>query len=173
MALLHESLYRSGIFASADLGIYLRELATHTFRAHTNNANIHLHLELESITVSMDQATPCGLMVNELISNSLKHAFPDQAHGDIRVSLQRLGTDGQVRLCISDNGQGMPDDLEQRCERTLGLRLVRDLASQMHGKLATSYLSNTEFVVIFIPDLPQALTSMITPEYSERQREFV
>jgi PAS domain S-box-containing protein len=173
MALLHESLYRSGIFASADLGAYLRELATHTFRAHVNSSAIHLHLELQSVTVSMDQATPCGLMVNELISNSLKHAFSGRSEGEIRVTLQHIGVEGQVRLHISDNGRGMPDDFEARCERSLGLRLVRDLAIQMQGKLETFYRQNTEFTVIFIPDLPQALPIITTPDSMARQREFV
>lgn len=173
MALLHESLYRSGIFASADLGAYLRELATHTFRAHVNNAAIHLQLDLESVTVSMDQATPCGLMVNELISNSLKHAFSGRADGEIRLTLQHVGSEGKVRLCISDNGRGMPEDLETRCERSLGLRLVTDLASQMHGKLETSYQPNTEFTVVFIPDTPQRLMATNTPDSTARQREFV
>jgi two-component sensor histidine kinase len=167
MALLHESLYRSGIFASADLGAYLRELATHTFRAHVNNAAIHLHLELQSVTVSMDQATPCGLMVNELISNSLKHAFSGRSDGEIRLTLQRVGVEGQVQLCISDNGIGMPDDLEARSERSLGLRLVKDLASQMQGKLETCYQPTTEFTVMFIPDVPQTLTTN-TPDSTAR-----
>jgi PAS domain S-box-containing protein len=173
MALLHESLYRSGIFASADLGAYLRELATHTFRAHVKNAAIHLHLELQSVTVSMDQATPCGLMVNELISNSLKHAFLGRSEGEIRVTLQHVGSEGQVRLCISDNGRGMPDDFETRCDRSLGLRLVTDLALQMQGKLETSFKPNTEFTVVFIPDVPQALTTTNTPKPTAQQREFV
>ncbi|WP_395011996.1 histidine kinase dimerization/phosphoacceptor domain -containing protein [Undibacterium sp.] len=172
MALLHESLYRSGIFASADLGAYLRELATHTFRAHVKNAAIHLHLELQSVTVSMDQATPCGLMVNELISNSLKHAFSGRSEGEIRLTLQHVGVDGQVRLCVSDNGQGMPDDLETRCERSLGLRLVTDLAHQMQGKLETSYQPNTEFTVVFVPDVPQALRTT-TPDSTAGKRELV
>ena len=173
MALLHESLYRSGIFASTDLASYLRELATHNFRAHVNNSAIHLHLELESVTVSMDQATPCGLMVNELISNSLKHAFSESSNGEIRLTLQHVGVDGQVRLRISDNGRGMPDDLEARCERSLGLRLVADLARQMHGELETSYQPITEFTVVFVPDVPQTLTTMNAHGSSSKQREFV
>ncbi|MFZ6801052.1 histidine kinase dimerization/phosphoacceptor domain -containing protein [Undibacterium sp. Di24W] len=173
MALLHESLYRSGIFASADLGAYLRELATHAFRAQVNRTGIHLHLELETVTVSMDQATPCGLMVNELISNSLKHAFSGRPDGEIRLTLQRLGVEGQVRLRISDNGIGMPDDLDMRSERSLGLRLVKDLASQMQGKLETCYQPNTVFTVMFIPDLPQPTTTINAPNSTVRPREFV
>ncbi len=173
MALLHESLYRSGIFASADLGAYLRELATHTFRAHVNHTGIRLHLELESVTVSMDQATPCGLMVNELISNSLKHAFVGRSDGEIRLTLQHVGVGGQVRLRIIDNGLGMPVDLEARCERSLGLRLVKDLANQMLGKLETCYHPGTEFTVVFVPDLPQRLTTINTPNSTALQRELV
>ncbi len=112
-------------------------------------------------------------MVNELISNSLKHAFSESSNGEIRLTLQHVGVDGQVRLRISDNGRGMPDDLEARCERSLGLRLVADLARQMHGELETSYQPITEFTVVFVPDVPQTLTTMNAHGSSSKQREFV
>jgi PAS domain S-box-containing protein len=173
MALLHETLYRSGIFASADLGAYLKELATHAFRAHVNRTGIQLHLGLESVTVTMDQATPCGLMVNELISNSLKHAFPEDMEGEIRLTLNAIGTEGQIRLCVSDNGQGMPEDLAARCEMSLGLRLVTDLARQMGGQLHTSYHPITEFSVLFTPDLAQQLHTDNLPGSIKPKSELV
>jgi PAS domain S-box-containing protein len=173
MALLHESLYRTGIFASADLGAYLRELATHAFRAHISSAGIQLHVDVVSVNVTMDQATPCGLLVSELISNSLKHAFPDGLHGEIRLSLQPYGEAGQMRLCVSDNGQGMPEDFAKRCERSLGLRLVTDLAKQMRGELTVIHHPNAQFAVVFVSDLAKTSHSVLSPELRRRQEVLI
>ena len=169
MALLHESLYRSGIFASADLGAYLKELATQAFRAQMRNDKVMLRLDLESVRVSMDQATPCGLMVNEIFSNSLKHAFPDGLGGEVRVSLHALEGTEQVRIRVSDSGIGLPDDIEERSTHSLGLQLVADLAHQIGGQLvinegqanrADNATRQTVFDVIFTPVMaPQTTVS--------------
>ena len=136
MALLHESLYRTGIFASVDLAAYLKNLATQAFRAMSAPAgNIRLVLDLAPVSVSMDLATPCGLLVNELISNCLKHAFVGVDSGEVRLALQPVPDSGLVRLRISDTGRGLPDDFEERRESSLGLHLATDLARQMGGHL--------------------------------------
>ncbi len=88
MALLHETLYRSGTFAAVDLGVYLRHLATQSFRALTvRTDSVKLDLRLDSVNVEMDQAIPCGLLVNELISNCMKHAFPDDRARSLGLQL--------------------------------------------------------------------------------------
>lgn len=141
MALLHETLYRTGTFASIDLASYLRQLATQAFRAQSNGA-VRLSLQLESAQVSMDQATPCGLLVNELISNALKHAFPVGHGGEIELALHAVtppvGDAPQWCLCVSDNGVGLPADFEVRRAQSLGLQLATDLARQLGGSLAIS-----------------------------------
>lgn len=136
MALLHETLYRSGIFASADLADYLGELATQAFRAQASGgAVIGLKLDLDKAMVSMDQATPCGLMVNELISNCLKHGFPDGRTGEVVISLKIDESANQVQLRVSDNGIGLPPDFEAKREASLGLQMASDLARQIGGSL--------------------------------------
>lgn len=136
MALLHESLYRSGIFASADLAHYLRELATQVFRAQANTGNgVELKLDLASVTVSMDQATPCGLLVNELISNCLKHGFPNGRKGEVMLTLSLMPDAHHAVMTVSDNGVGLPADFELKRKASLGLQLASDLAIQIGGWL--------------------------------------
>ena len=136
MALLHESLYRSGTLASIDLGVYLGQLSTQAYRAQlTNSGAVHLELHLGSVQVGMDQALPCGLLINELISNCMKHGFPDGAAGHISIDLQPLDKDKHWRLRVSDDGVGLPADFEEKRKSSLGLQLVVDLARQIGGEL--------------------------------------
>lgn len=138
MALLHEALYRSGTFASVELGGYLKQLATQAFRVQ-GNGMVRLDLRLSPAQVSMDVATPCGLLVNELITNALKHAFPPGRGGEILIELHALPTEKDApplwRLRVRDNGIGLPADLDVRREHSLGLQLAADLAKQLGGTL--------------------------------------
>ena len=136
MALLHESLYRSGTFAGVDLAGYLKQLVTKAFRAQTTApGTIQLQLDLASVHVEMDQAVPCGLLVNELLSNALKHGFPAGHPGTLRVDLQPVAGGPSWRLSVSDTGVGLPADFEARRAQSLGLQLVADLAGQLRGTL--------------------------------------
>ena len=156
MALLHQSLYRSGIFASADLGAYLQELASQAFRAQATGANaVRLKLDLERIMVSMDQAAPCGLLANELIANCFKHAFPDGSEGEIHLGLRVLPGSHKVRLSVSDSGVGLPSDFMSRRENSLGLQLVADLARQIGGTLEIVVGPTAQFIIDFVPDIPR------------------
>jgi two-component sensor histidine kinase/ABC-type amino acid transport substrate-binding protein len=152
MALLHETLYRAGIFASVDLGGYLKQLATQAFRAQSSGA-VRLSLLLDTVPVSMDQATPCGLLVNELLSNALKHAFPVGQGGEIQVALHAehasAGLAPQWCLRVSDNGVGLPADFEVRRMSSLGLQLATDLARQLGGALDISAPSDPGTGAIF------------------------
>ncbi len=151
MALLHETLYRSGIFASADLAHYLRELAIQAFRSHNNlnGGEIRLELDLHSVSVSMDMATPCGLIVNELISNCLKHAFPDGRGGIVKISLQPNSETNAVCMAVSDTGIGLPVDFLHRREQSLGLQLVDDLVAQIGGELSIESDGGSAFKILF------------------------
>lgn len=139
MALLHESLYRSGTFASVDLGNYLGQLATQAFRAQVSHADlVLLRLNMGTVRVGMDQAISCGLLVNELISNCLKHGFPDGRAGEVEVSLwpagpENQGLNAQWCLSVSDTGAGLPLDFESRPKTSLGMQLVDDLSKQLEG----------------------------------------
>lgn len=135
MAMLHETLYRNGTFATVDLGSYLKQLASQSFRALMAGAeSVKLRLDLNSVTISMDQATPCGIIVNELISNCLKHGFPGGRSGEVRIALKPL-EGGQCCLSVSDTGVGLPADFTAQRSSSLGLQLVASLAAQLGGAL--------------------------------------
>lgn len=137
MALLHESIYRAGTFASIDLGSYLSEVATQTFSTLlASPASIQLRLELGSVQVGLDQATPCGLLVSELLSNALKHGFPDERTGEVWLTLKPMDASKHWRLSVTDNGVGLPEDFESKRQESLGLQLVSSLATQMGGVLS-------------------------------------
>jgi PAS domain S-box-containing protein len=166
MALLHETLYRSGIFASIELAGYLKQLATQTFRAQASGSGaVRLELELAPVQVSMDQATPCGLLVNELISNCLKHGFPEGRSGEVRITLQRVPLDHdapspdrgavRVRLCVRDTGVGLRGDFKTLCGQSLGLQLVSDLTRQIDGVLEIGQGPGASFAIVFTADLAQ------------------
>jgi two-component sensor histidine kinase len=150
MALLHEMLYRSGNFAAVDLSMFIKQLASQVFRMQTSqHGSVRLLLELDSVRVGMDQAAPCGLLVNELISNSLKHAFPDGRSVTVQVALRpvasgEVGADGCARrLSVSDDGVGLPGDFVPNSGQALSLLLVDDLARQLHGRPETERHSNS------------------------------
>jgi two-component sensor histidine kinase len=136
MALLHESLYRTGTFASVDLGSYLRRLCTHAFQSQsTRSGEVQLVLNLGSVQAGMDQAISCGLLINELISNSLKHGFPAGVSGLVSIDLQPLDGANHWRLRVSDTGVGLPENFEDKRKNSLGLQLAGDLARQIGGTL--------------------------------------
>jgi PAS domain S-box-containing protein len=164
MALLHESLYRSGTFASVDLGTYLKQLTNQSFRAlAVRPGSVRLQLELASVQVEMDQALPCGLLVNELISNCLKHGFPGDRSGEVRVDLQLVDSGPQLRLRVSDTGVGLPADFESKRGKSLGLQLVSNLARQIDGQLEVGPGPGAVFEVIFTPKYSKPNSSTPPP----------
>jgi PAS domain S-box-containing protein len=135
MALVHERLYRSEDLASVDFGEYAEELANQLLRnSAPAAATIRLRLDLDNVPLGIDRAIPCGLILTELISNALKHAFPDGRSGEIRVALRRIDSDGLV-LSVADDGVGLPDEVTLQTRRSLGMRLVESLARQVDGEL--------------------------------------
>ena len=161
MALLHDSLYRSGTFASVDLGDYLKQLTTQSFRAQiVRPGSVRLHVDLASVQVEMDQAMPCGLLVNELISNCLKHGFPGDHSGEVRVELQPMIGGPKLRLRVSDTGVGLPADFESKRDKSLGLQLVSSLAMQIDGRLEVGPGPGAVFDVIFTPKYSKPIPSI-------------
>ena len=157
MALLHESLYRSGTFAAVDLGAYLRQVAIQSFRTLTTSQGaVQLHVDLASVQVEMDQAVSCGLLVNELISNCLKHGFPAGRTGEVRLELQRVDGMPELRLRMSDTGVGLPADFEAKRGHSLGLQLVSDMARQLDGRLEIGPGPGAVFTVTFTPPAPRS-----------------
>jgi PAS domain S-box-containing protein len=160
LALLHESIYRSGTFAAIDLGHYLKQIATQSFRSlQSPSSTLELRLDLDTVHIGLDQATPCGLLVSELLSNCFKHAFPDGRTGEVCIKLKPTETPGQWHLQVSDTGVGLPEDFETRREKSLGLQLVDSLAHQLGGSLQAG--PGSVFAVTFTVSAPAPLQIVV------------
>ncbi len=149
MALVHENLYRSGNIASLNLKDYVDDLVNSLLRAHRGiDAPIRAVLDIDDLFITIDAALPCGLIINELISNSLKHAFPDRDSGTIFLSLHQVGE--RVELRYRDDGPGLPRSLDLSHTKTLGLKLVYNLAvRQLRGTMDVKHDPSTEFMFTF------------------------
>lgn len=151
MALLHEKLYRSGDLARIDFRRYVEELITYLFRSYSASPfRISLKLEIGEVFFDIDAAIPCGLIINELVSNSLKYAFPADASGTIRIALTIR--DSMVTLQVSDSGPGLPENFDVANNTSLGLHLVRSLAEQLGGAAAFPGPGDPMCVTIQFPD---------------------
>jgi PAS domain S-box-containing protein len=128
----HERLYMTKDIENIDLGGYLRSLAANLYSFYkVSGERVHLRMALENLTTTIDTAIPIGLAINELISNSLKHAFPYEKAGEI--SITGTATDDMLEIRVIDNGIGMPPGAGAKEGKTLGLRLVRLLTEQLDG----------------------------------------
>jgi two-component sensor histidine kinase len=142
MALIHQQLYKTRDLSRINFREYLRELCTYLFFVNGISAGrIQLKLESEDLFYGIDIALPCGLIINELITNSLKHAFPDGRKGAITVSLKK-GNDGYNYLMVSDDGIGSKG-IDPASTKTLGLELVNTLTEQIEGKIEMSSVNGT------------------------------
>ncbi|MEI7673250.1 MAG: histidine kinase dimerization/phosphoacceptor domain -containing protein, partial [Deltaproteobacteria bacterium] len=150
MALIHEHLYRSENLAAVDMASYLKHLCQQLFRTLVVTPdNLHLRLELAHVNLGIDQAIPCGLLVNELVTNAFKHAFPAGRGGEVLVELQPL-EDGQGwRLRVSDDGAGLPAGFDVQNMTSLGMKLISDLTGQLGGRLEIGSGPKTVFTVEF------------------------
>jgi two-component sensor histidine kinase len=133
MALVHESLYDAENLAYIDFAEYASELAKDILSSHaTPNVPVQLKTKLERVIMSVDLAVLCGLILNELIANALKHGFPNGVGGQIKVTLHSE-PEGKCSLCVEDSGVGIPDGLDVNTGKSMGLRLVRSLTRQIRG----------------------------------------
>ncbi|MFQ6039075.1 MAG: PAS domain S-box protein, partial [Candidatus Aminicenantales bacterium] len=149
MALIHEKLYQTEDLTRINFAQYIRSLTVHLFHTYKVNPNIvRINTRVDDIFLDINRAIPCGLVVNELVSNSLKHAFPDGRKGEIRILLTREKRK-KVRLVVGDNGVGLPQEVDHRDPRTLGLQLVYDLVRQLDGKIRLDRTKGSTFVITF------------------------
>ncbi|MGB4611147.1 MAG: PAS domain S-box protein [Methanothermobacter thermautotrophicus] len=146
MALIHERLYRSEDLKNIDLAEYLGRLASEIFRSYSADSRILLKLEIDELKVDVETAVPLGLIVNELLTNAVKHAFPD-GEGMVTVSLRKRN--GTVTLEVSDDGAGFPEDIDWESSPSLGLQLVRSLTKQIDGKVEMISDGGTTFRITF------------------------
>lgn len=170
MSLIHEELYKTGEigdFETFDFKEYLQKLANELFRSYlVGNQDTHLKLDIESTYLGMDTGIPLGIIINELVSNSLKHAFPAGREGEIQIKLHKIESEkisGEDRgigrheiseflLAVSDNGVGIPEKIDFRHPSSLGLQLVNILVDQIEGSIELVRGAGTEFRIKFRED---------------------
>jgi PAS domain S-box-containing protein len=154
MSLIHEKLYQSEDLTSIDFSGYIRNLAVHLFRSYKVDANaVNLQIDVDPIVLDIDRAIPCGLIINELVSNALKYAFPNckasaGEAGEIRIDLHG-DNDRNLTLVVRDNGIGFPSDLDFRNTSTLGLQLINTLTDQIEGNITLERNGGTAFKIVF------------------------
>lgn len=155
MALVHEKLYQSETLASIEFADYTRSLLESLAKAHRNPETlVGLELDLQPVLLSIETAVPCGLILNELITNAFKHAFRDRTKGKVSIEL-RTNPDGRVCLRVSDDGPGLPAGMDWRQSRSLGLRLIHLLAGQLDATLEVRPGGGADFLITFEPSQPK------------------
>ena len=167
MALIHEELYKGEGFETLDFSTYIRKLVENLFQTYLlDYKNIHLHMDLEeNVFLNMDDAVPLGIIVNELVSNSLKHAFSGRDEGRICINLRREKNgeriknreDGKYEGCkrtvfilkVADNGAGIPESINLENLHSLGIQLVTTLVEQLDGEFELKRNNGSEFTIKF------------------------
>lgn len=147
MSLVHEMLYRSTDLSRIGFGEYIRNLVRYLFGAFGAREEIRSEVSVEEVSLDINTAIPCGLIINELVSNALKHAFRDGRPGTIRIEVQPMDAD-RFLLAVSDDGQGFPAELDPRASSTLGLQLVETLVRQLDGTMELERSVGTRFSIV-------------------------
>lgn len=145
MALIHETLYQSNDLSSINLNNYVHKLVANILNCY-NASNITSKIEIDNIALDIDTAIPCGLIINELLTNSAKYAFPNN-NGTIYIKLNERN--GNNELIISDNGIGIPEHIDLKNVDTLGLKLVNTLVNQIKGTVEVNRNNGTTFTITF------------------------
>jgi PAS domain S-box-containing protein len=149
MALIHEKLYQSKDFANIDFALYVKNLTTFLYRSYVVDPNVvTLVMDIQDIRLKIDKAIPCGLIINELVSNSLKYAFPIGNSGRVFVGLS-AADDSTLSLVVSDNGVGLPEHINFRATESLGLQLVASLADQLGATVEVKRVGGTGYGIRF------------------------
>ncbi|CCO24330.1 histidine kinase dimerization/phosphoacceptor domain -containing protein [Maridesulfovibrio hydrothermalis] len=133
MSMLHEKLYRSEDLSRIDMNEYALTLINFLLRSYSVDGKVTPTFDINNVHLGIDSAIPCGLIINELVSNALRHAYPEEGVGTLSISMNR--TDGYIKLVVSDNGIGMPEEFTIGSTKTLGMTLVETLAQQLSGKV--------------------------------------
>ncbi len=152
MAFIHESLYQKEDFAAVNFAEYLQNLCNNLKYSYMSpDRNITVDFDIEEISLSLDSAIPCGLIVNELVSNCFKYAFKNQSTGSIKVSLAKDKNNNKL-LVVHDSGQGLPQGLNIETNDSLGLQLVWTLVDQIDGEIKYEFDAGSKFIINFKRD---------------------
>jgi len=148
MAIAHEKLYMSDEMGKIDIREYIRDITTSLFQSHELYSNsAKLSLDVDKVLLDIDTAIPCGLIINELVTNSLKHAFMDVSNG--RIFIEFHMENNSYKLVVGDNGKGLPEDLDIQKTETLGLKLITTLVNQIDGIIDLNRIGGTMFTITF------------------------
>lgn len=148
MALVHENLYKTPDLSRIDMKNYIDKLSMNIFASFgVRNSKISFHSEVDDVKLGLETAIPLGLMMNEIITNSLKHAFPSSDNGEINVRLEK--DNDSYRLSVKDTGIGLPKDFLTKTNGTLGKQLIKTLCSQLDGEMHINNGRGTEFLINF------------------------
>jgi len=149
MALVHERLYKSSDLTMIHFPDYIKDLAAHLFQSYEANMDLMgLKIDVDDLSLDIDTAIPCGLIINELISNSLKHAFPAGVKGEVCIGFH-VDDAGTCTLRVADNGVGFPEEIDFRETESMGLRLVITLTNQLGGEIELDNSRGTTFIITF------------------------
>ncbi|CAJ37312.1 sensor histidine kinase [Methanocella arvoryzae] len=147
MALIHEKLYQSKDLSHIDFEEYVGSLTGYLSRSYVAGGNVRIDLDISDISLDIDVAIPCGLIINELVSNSFKYAFPGGRPGTISVRMKRVA--GEYELTVADDGKGLPEGFDFRTSPSLGLLLVNTLVGQLDGVIMQVGTRGTCFKITF------------------------
>jgi two-component sensor histidine kinase len=149
ISLIHEKLYESRDLTTVDFGDYIRVLAGQIFHlAGASPSAVRLEVRAEKVRLEAKRGIPCGLIINELVLNALKYAFPSGKTGTIRIEMRPQAA-GHYSLVVSDNGVGLPEGVDIQKPERLGLQVVTDLVKQLKGKLEIDRKAGTTFRITF------------------------
>ena len=163
MAFIHEQLYQSSNFTNIEFAGYVQNLIGYLFHSYSIDPSyVNFRLNIEDVSLDINTAIPCGLIINELVTNSLKYAFPvincgessnitfatNKISNEIYICL-RSYNENKFTLVVSDNGIGLPEDINFKNTKTLGLQLVNNLVNQLDGTIKLDKTNGTKFKVIF------------------------
>jgi two-component sensor histidine kinase len=147
MSLVHEKLYQSDLMATIDFTEYLGSLAERLISSYSVYDNLTLKLDTEPLMLSINTAIPCGLIINEILTNSIKYAFPRKSKGEIQIKLRIK--EGIIILKISDNGIGLPKDYDPKKMESLGMKLILILTEQIDGVIEITSEKGTSYSLTF------------------------
>ena len=149
MAMVHEKLYQSKSLAKIDFSEYIKDLTRFLYRSYAVDINnIKLTMNIQNVPLDVDSSIPCGLILNELVSNAIKYAFPGEGKGEILVEFLSE-QDNNFKLIVKDNGIGLPKDIQLENSKSLGLRLIKNLVDQLEGKMEIETDEGTTFRISF------------------------
>ncbi|WP_245527575.1 histidine kinase N-terminal 7TM domain-containing protein [Methanosalsum zhilinae] len=147
MSIAHEKLYEADDYANINMPDYVKQISDYLIQLYKQNENVMVHVNVENVNLGIDTATPVGLLLNEMITNSLKHAYPSQKSGNIYIGFRSV--DDSYVFTVSDDGIGLPENIDPKKSNSLGLKLISMLTQQLHGNLHINRTRGTKFTINF------------------------